>query len=74
MNCQKEEWNGMCCCNCRYMQQVNKHPWNKGDGKGSISEKMGNVCTAGPVTEDQSMKYIFFDADHGMCEMHEFKK
>lgn len=58
---------GLCCCNCKYFKQVNKHPMNKGESKGSILEKFGNVCTA---NEDGSMQFIFSTNEHGMCEMH----
>jgi hypothetical protein len=32
------------CENCIWLLKVNKHPWNKGEGKGSVSENMGYVC------------------------------
>jgi hypothetical protein len=32
------------CKNCIWLLKVNKHPWNKGEGKGSVSENMGYVC------------------------------
>jgi hypothetical protein len=62
-----DEWEGRCCCNCISFKPLNKHPWNKGEGKGRITEKMGNVCM---MEGDDSYPLIYFDADHGMCEMH----
>ena len=32
------------CKNCIWLLKVNKHPWNKGEGKGTVSENMGYVC------------------------------
>ncbi len=45
-----------------------KHPWNKGDAKGSISELMGYIC--GSPLDKGVGNVIFFDRKHGMCEMH----
>jgi hypothetical protein len=70
-NCQKEHWMGMCCCNCTNFKKVMKHPMNKGESKGSISEKFGNVCT---YDEDGSMEFVFSDREHGMCEGHSIEE
>lgn len=47
-----------------------KHPWNADAAKGSISEQMGFGCQP---PEFESGNIIFFDAGHGLCEMHETK-
>lgn len=59
---------GQCCCNCIHQNKLHKHPANKDIGKGSISEQMGYVCSY-PLKENTS---IFFDHEHGMCEMHHY--
>jgi hypothetical protein len=45
---------------------------NKGEGKGSMSESMGYVCTAF-FDMDKKEGMIYFDKSHGMCEMHNRK-
>ena len=60
---------GGCCCKCRFQTPIYKHPWNKGEGKGSIKEVMGYGCTG---LEDSMEKVtIFFDDKHGRCEIYE---
>jgi hypothetical protein len=57
------------CKNCIWLLKVNKHPWNKGEGKGSVSESMGYVCA---VQLDNQVRdnVIYFDNDFGGCELH----
>jgi hypothetical protein len=57
------------CENCIWLLKVNKHPWNKGEGKGSVSENMGYVCA---VQLDNQVRdnVIYFDNDFGGCELH----
>lgn len=66
--CMKPQWHDRCCCNCEYQRWIFKHPWNKGDGKGSVNDVMGFGCAVegAPVV-------IFKDSLHGLCEMHERK-
>lgn len=73
MDC-KQGWNGNCCCNCTHHLPLMKHPWNKGEGKGSISEQFGYACT-GFLSEGENLA-IYYDMSHkhGMCEMHNRKK
>jgi hypothetical protein len=52
-----------CCCKCKFNKQVNKHPWNEGNAKGPISEKIGYVCTV------DTEAFIYSDREHGECEM-----
>lgn len=60
---------GKCCCNCRYQKPIVAHPWNKAELiKGSISKVIGYGCNA-PEMEAT----VFFDREHGMCEMHDYK-
>lgn len=61
---------GRCCCNCRYQHYIVRHPWNKNIwSKGRITEAMGYGCVS-PEMEG----IVFFDAKHGMCEMHNWKE
>jgi hypothetical protein len=62
--------NGRCCCNCKYQLKLLAHPWNKDFGKGPITQSIGYVCAA----PDFLPNAIFFDRQHSMCEMHEFKE
>jgi hypothetical protein len=60
---------GRCCCNCRYQRPIVGHPWNKNElTKGSITRTIGYGCNA-PELEST----VFFDFEHSMCEMHDFK-
>lgn len=63
---------GMCCCNCKFQIQVNKHPKNIGEAKGSISEKFGYVCLS--TFDDGSGTPTFSNGEHGMCEFYTIKK
>jgi hypothetical protein len=65
-------YNGkMCCCNCKNLKALLRHPMNTGDFKGSMSSQIAYVCTAqfedgsnrGTVTAQTS--------PHGMCEYYE---
>lgn len=58
---------GSCCCNCRNLSTLGKHPWNTSAfAKGPISEKIGYVCTG----DDEDRRATFMDSIHSMCEMH----
>jgi len=72
MNCQKKNENGMCCCTCKFQIEINKHPMNKGNSNGSISDVFGYGCTTlGLMDKDNSV--IFYETKHGMCEMYDKK-
>lgn len=74
---------GMCCCNCIHQLRVNCHPMNGNNlafgflqdkikfGHGSILTQLGWACN-GLQFEDNST-IVFFDHEHGMCELHERK-
>ncbi|KKM15404.1 hypothetical protein LCGC14_1696430 [marine sediment metagenome] len=63
----------MCCHNCTHQLRLMKHPMNKGFGEGSISEQCGYVCIV--VYEDESNKgeALYFNNQHGMCELYDLK-
>lgn len=74
VKCDKSHFQGACCCNCQMQRKLMKHPANKDIGKGPISEEMGYVCIT-PFDDGSNLgKAIFFDGEHGMCEMHVPKK
>ena len=59
---------GRCCCNCRYHRPIVGHPWNKNSlTKTSISTIIGFGCTVPDMPA-----IVFFEGEHGMCEMHEY--
>lgn len=66
---EKGSYKGKCCCNCKYQTRIMKHPWNKGEAQGSILTVFGYAC--GSPLEKETKSVIFFDREHGMCEMHE---
>jgi len=52
---------------------VMKHPWNKSEARGRITEVFGSLCAAPDmVSEEGRRQAVFFDGGHGKCEMHEF--
>ena len=65
---------GDCCCNCENQLKLMKHPWNKEFGKGSITEQCGYVCVMKFGDNSNSGEAVYFDFEHGMCEMHHRKK
>lgn len=75
MDCQLLEspGKGRCCCNCANQMLAMKHPWNHGKAKGSITEIFGALCAVPDmgVSAGGRRQAVFFDAMHGMCEMHE---
>lgn len=64
------KWNGECCCNCRWLIEVMKHPENPiGIGFGRVTEQMGYACTNPELQEENKRKIaIFFTKGHGICE------
>lgn len=67
----KEDGNtaGRCCCSCRYQKPIVGHPWNKNQlTKGKITSIIGYGCNAPEMPAT-----IFYEFEHSMCEMHEFK-
>lgn len=65
-------YKGTCCCNCKHRLKVMKHPWNKGEAKGRITELMGYACPMGD--EEGSIKLMFLQREHSACELHEYKE
>jgi hypothetical protein len=57
-----------CCCNCRNLVQINKHPGNVDFGKGRVTERMGYGCLALWRLEHI---VVFMDTNHGLCELHD---
>ena len=61
------------CKDCIFLIEVNKHPWNEGIGKGSISERMGFGCIL-PLQNDLRISrgggiITYSDTNEGSCEM-----
>jgi hypothetical protein len=61
-----------CCCKCVSQMQINKHPKNKGESKGSIRDLYGFVCLN--KFGDKSGSPTFSEDKHGSCEMFCVKK
>ena len=64
----------MDCKNCRNLSKLYKHPWNKGDAKGTITEQVGWVCRL--TFEDEiEPTSTFFDLENPLvgCEMFQEK-
>jgi len=83
INCDRG-WRGDCCCNCKNLLKIVKHPWNKGEAKGSINETYGYGCAVFSMStvnvdllhqsvenpNETSRSIVFFENSHGFCEMH----
>ena len=65
---------GRCCCNCKHQMLAMKHPWNKGEARGQITDVFGALCAIPDMVSDEGrLQAVFFDSGHGKCEMHEFR-
>jgi len=83
MKCDKgwEDGNGECCCNCEFNAPVNAHPWNVEGFRGGIGQAIRvnpevplMVCTVQLSEKDEYRAVIAMTREHGMCEMHTFRK
>lgn len=72
MKCEYGWHDGSCCCNCEHQKKLMSHPWNKRFGKGSMSQQCGWICDVFVGSEESSDNQvaIFYDKEHGMCELH----
>lgn len=61
--CYAPEYQGRCCCNCRYHLRDHSHPLTNG---GVISQQRGWICD--PPELDMAFSGW---SEHGMCEMHD---
>lgn len=59
-----------CCCNCRWMFQVMKHPENPITlGYGKMTERMGYGCMNPELSSPEHRRVVvFFVQEHGLCE------
>lgn len=71
--CDKGWHTGACCCNCQNQKRLMKHPWNNVVGKGQCTEQMGFVCVL-PDELEENHEYIYFESEHGYCELHMWRK
>lgn len=75
-NCQKELWNGCCCCNCANHLEDFYHCTTepKPEGvKGCVcSTHKGWICRC-QFEDSEEVRYHSGWSEHGMCEMHRFK-
>ena len=62
---------GSCCCNCKNLLRLTKHPFNDGESKGAISEPFGYACIVRYDCDPGSQEGMFFTSKHGMCELHQ---
>ena len=74
VKCEHGWHSGECCCNCAKQLKLMKHPWNKEFGKGSITEQCGWVCTMQFDDSSNKGEAVFYDFEHGMCEMYQRRK
>jgi len=71
--CDKGWHSGECCCNCKSQLRLMCHPYNKEIGNGSILTPLGYICIVRFDDGSNEGKAIFFEKEHGMCELHMFK-
>jgi hypothetical protein len=85
IKCDKGWHDGSCCCNCLHQKRLMCHPWNGNQningildppikfGKGAISQQCGWVCAVQFEDDSNNDQFIFFDFEHGFCELHKSK-
>jgi hypothetical protein len=62
---------GRCCCNCVNQKRIVGHPWNKEFFvRTPVNSTIGYGCTASELDDT----IIFFETQHGQCELHDFKR
>lgn len=75
-NCQKELWNGCCCCNCANHLEDFYHcttePKPEGANGCVCSTHKGWICRS-QFEDSEEVKYHSGWSEHGMCEMHRLK-
>ena len=63
-----------CCCNCVHLITIKKHPLNRTILNGSIMETGGYGCGVKLDMKDESSNVMFFEGNHGFCELHTKKE
>lgn len=59
------------CETCKYCIPVHCHPGNENIGKGSMSDRLGYVCTLFTLPEmSDTPKTVFRETNTGSCECH----
>lgn len=72
--CYESHTSGNCCCNCIHLNELVCHPMNHDVGVGSIKEHFGYVCTVQYPDDSNKGRFMFFESNHGGCELHEINK
>lgn len=65
---------GQCCCICRHQIQLMCHPWNTKFGKGYMSQQCGWACIVEYEDKSNKGRIIFYDHEHGLCELYQQQK
>lgn len=68
-----------CCCTCKHLEKIAKHPWNKEKPfKGSIKESIGWGCLVAIMMDGNDSnpdseypRITFQDRGHALCELHQ---
>jgi len=70
--CSKRAKIERCCCNCRWLLNVMKHPDNPINlGYGKVTETMGYACYSPEIQDEGRRLAIFVTTEHGLCEAWE---
>ena len=76
MECQKDNYNGACCCNCSNHHEDFYHcatqPKPVGVEGCVCSTHKGWICSIS--LDGEETRYHSGWSEHGMCEMHNYKK
>ena len=67
--CDKGWHTGECCCSCKNLIELFKHPLNK-IHKGSILESTNLYACTLSLDCDNKQEGILFEQQHGFCEMY----
>lgn len=74
--CQKDNWNGCCCCNCaNHLEDFHHCDVSRPEGiEGCVCNiHKGWICRV-QFEDTKEIRYHSGWSEHGMCEMHVLKK
>jgi hypothetical protein len=72
--CHQTSWQGKCCCVCRHLIGLRKHPWNTWEpAKGKVTEIFAYACAHPELNEPDQARptAVLFEGQHGLCEGYE---
>ena len=69
LKCGKGLHDGSCCCNCKFLIKLHKHPWNT-QFKGASYEFSGLFACVVENELETNRHGVIFEFEHSVCELH----